>query len=181
MRKFKTILTLIFAFNFLAAFVHKDRIERPTTYQFVFQNQDTIKLNRPSDSLLKAYSDDIVNGKRKLLSAELLFATGETLTFKTEGKKWTEIKIADGKNAISISSKTIEEVSEIHFATIALLWDGNDKRAFSANYFYIQFDVGTEKSFTKYPYLQLSFSDKKYAKTIIWRQISENSKQWTDF
>lgn len=181
MRKTKTILILIFAFNFLVAFGHKDRIERPTTYLFVFLNQDTIKLSNPSDSVLKVYSNDIVNGKRKLQSAGLLFATGETMTFKNDGKNWTEIKIADGKKVIPVPDTTIKKIMEIHFATIALLWDGKDKRALSANYFYIRFDIGTEKSFGKYPYLQLSFFEKIYMKAIVWRQVSENSKQWTDF
>jgi hypothetical protein len=181
MRKIKAILTLIFVLYFLDAFAHKDRIERPTTYQFVFQNQDTIKLSNPSNSLLKSYSDSIVNGKRKLQSAKLSFATGETLTLKNDGKNWTEIKIADGKKVITIPDSIIKKISKIHFATIALLWDGNDKQAFSASYFYLQFDIGTLKAFNKYPYLQLSFSEKTFRKAIIWRQISENSKQWTDY
>ena len=181
MRKIKTILTLICALNFFVAFAHKDRIERPISYQFVFQNQDTIKLSNPSDSVLKSFSDDIVNGKKKLQSAELLFATGETLTFKNNGNNWTEIKIAYGKKVIIIPDTTIKKISEIHLATVALLWNGNDKQAFSASYFYIQLDIGTETSFDKFPYLQLSFSEKIFNKAIIWRQISENSKQWTDF
>ena len=181
MRKITTILTLIFALNFFVAFAHKDRIERPTTYQFVFQNKDTIKLSNPSDSLLKSFSDHIVNGKRKLQSAELFFATGETMTFKNDGKKWTDIKITDGKKVISIPDTTIEKISEIHFASIALLWDGNDKQAFSASYFYIRFDIGIEKAFDKYPELNFSFSDQKFSKSIVWKQISENSKQWTDY
>ena len=181
MRKIKTILTLIFALNFFVAFAHKDRIERPTTYLFVFQNQDTIKLSNPSDSLLKSYSDDIVTGKRKLKSVELLFATGERMTFTNDGKNWMEIKIADSKKVITIPDTTIKKISEIHFATVALLWNGNDKQAFSSSYFYIRFDLGTEKSYNKYPELHLSFSGQKFSKSIIWQQISENSKQWTDF
>jgi len=181
MRKIKTILTLIFVLNFFVAFAHKDRIERPIAYQFVFQNQDTINLSNPSDFLLKSYSDDIVNGKRKLQSAKLLFATGETVTFKNDGKNWTDIKIAYDKKVITIPDTTIKKISEIHFATVALLWNGNDKQAFSSSYFSIRFDIGTEKSFDKYPELNLSFAGQKFSKSIIWRQVSENSKQWTDF
>ncbi len=181
MKKNKIILTLIFVLNFFVAFTHKDRIERPKNYQFVFQNQDTIKLSNPSDSLLKSYSDDIVNGKRQLKSAELLFSTSEKMTFTNDGKNWTEITIADGKKMISIPDTTIIKISEIHFETVALLWNGNDKQAFSASYFYIRFDIGKEKAFDKYPELILSFSGLKFFKSIIWRQISENSKQRTDF
>lgn len=181
MRKTKYILTLIFALNFLTGFALKDRIERPTTYQFVFQNQDTIKLSNPSDSLLQTYSNDIVNRKRKLQSVKLLFATGETMTFKTNGTNWTEIKIADGNKVITIPDTTIKKISEIHFATIALLWNGNDKQAFNASYFYVRFEIGTVKDFNKYPELNLSFSRQKFSKAIVWRQISGNSKQWKDF
>lgn len=182
MRHLKTILTIVvFGLTISNAFAHKDRIERPTTYQFVFQNQDTIKLSNPSDSLLKSYSNDIVNGKRKLQSAQLLFATGETMTFKNNGTNWTEINIADSKKVITIPDSTIKKISEIHFATIALLWDGNDKNAFSASYFYVRFDTGTEKNFNKYPELNLSFSEQKFSKAIVWRQITDNSKQWSDF
>ena len=174
-------MTLVFGLNFLVTFAHKDRIERPNAYQFVFQNQDTIRLENPSDSVLKAYSQDIINSKRKLVSAKLLFATGETMTFKYDGKKWTEIKITDGKKVINIPDTTIVKISEIHFSTIALLWNGNVKQAFSASYFYIRFDIGVEKTFDKYPELNLSFSGQQFSKSIIWRQISENSKQWTNF
>jgi hypothetical protein len=66
LRKIKTILTVIFALNIFVAFAHKDRIERPKSYQFVFQNNDTIRLDNPSDSLLKVYNNDIVTGKKKL-------------------------------------------------------------------------------------------------------------------
>jgi hypothetical protein len=175
------MLTLVFALSFFVAVAHKDRIERPIMYQFIFQNQDTIKLSNPSDSLLKSYNDEIVNGKRKLKSAELLFATGERMTLTNDGKNWSEIIITDGKKVISIPDTTIKKISEIHFATVALLWDGNDEKAFGASYFYILFYTGTEKSFGKYPELNLSFSGQKLSGAIIWRQINETSKQWTDF
>ena len=179
--KRKIMLTLIFAINFLVAFAHRDRFERPITYQFVFQNHKPITLDNPSDSVLKVYSDDIVSGERKLVSAELVFSTGEILTLKNDGVKWTEIKISYGKKVISVPNTTIEKIPKIHFMTIALLWDGRDKNAFGASYFYIQFDIGTEKSFKKYPYLELFFRNETFYETKIWRQISENSKQWTDF
>jgi len=181
MRKIRIILTLVFALNFFFAFAHKDRIERPTTFRFVFQNQDVITLDNPSDSVLKVYSSEIVSGKRKLETVELLFSTGETLIFKNNGKKWTEINILYGKKIVSIPNTTIEKISEIHLATVALLWDGNYEKAFIASYFYIRFEVGTEKSFDKYPYLELFFRNKTFEKAKITRQTSERSYQWTDF
>lgn len=165
----------------MTSFAHKDRIERPSMYRFVFQNQDTIIFSTHSDSLLKSYSDDMVNGKRTLQSANLFFSTGEIITFITNGTNWTEINITDGKNVISIPDSTIKKISEIHFATVALLWDGNEKQAFTSSYFYVCFDIGTFKDFNKYSELNLNFTGQKFSKAIVWRQISENSKQWKDF
>jgi hypothetical protein len=181
MKKIRIILTFLLALNFSGVFAHRDRIERPITYRFVFQNQNLIVLSNPSDSVLKVYSNDIENGKRKLISAELLFSTGEILTFKNDGAKWTEISISYDKKVINIPNRIIEKISEIHFMTIALLWDGIDKNAFDASYFYIRFDIGTKKSFNKYPYLELFFRSKTFNGAKITRQINENSTQWADF
>lgn len=107
-RKMKIILTILFGFHFIVAFAHKDRIERPQTCQFVFQNRDTIRLDNPSDSVLKVYSDQLINGKRKLATAKFLFATGEIVTFTFDGKNWTAIKVTDGKKIISIPETTLK-------------------------------------------------------------------------
>ena len=113
--------------------------------------------------------------------SELLFSTGEKLVFKKNKSNWIEIKISDNNKTIIIPRSVIEKISDIHLSTVSLVWNGAYKNAFSANYFYIQFNIDKKTSFGQYPYLQLNFSGKKYLKTIIWRQISENSKQWKDF
>lgn len=175
------LLSFLFAFNFSVAFAHKDRIERPKTYQFIFQDKDTVKLDNPSDATLKIYNDDIVNGNRKLMNVQLLFATGETISMKNNGTEWTEMNITNGKKVISIPYATIKKIPQIHFMTIGLLWNGDYKRSFEANYFYIRFDIGKEKSFDQYPNLELNFSDRKYKSAEIWRQVSENAKQESNF
>lgn len=177
----KIILTIIFLLNSYIAFANKDRIERPKAYCFVFQNHDTVQLDNSANSILNAYNDDIVNGKRKLVKAILSFKTGETITFCNDGNKWTNIKISDGKMEICIPDTTIEKISEIHFATVALLWEGSDKQAFSAGYFYIRFEIGTEKKFNQYPELNLIFRENKFSNSTIWRQISKRMKQSIDF
>ena len=173
-----TILTLIFAWTSVSA--HKDRIEKPKTYKLTFLDGQTITLNN-DNSNLTTYCKDIVEGKRKLIKAELTFATGETLTFESDGDKWTKIQIADKKKEIIIPDSTLKKIPVVHFQTIALLWDGSDEKAFSASYSYVRFDIGHEKSFNEYPELHLSFSDKEFAKSEVWQKTSENSKQRADY
>jgi len=172
-----TILTFILAWT--SVYAHKDRIEKPKTYRLTFQDGHNVTLHN-TDNSLTTYCNDIVNGKRKLIKAELIFSTGETLTFEGNGSKWTSIHIADNKNKIYVPDLTIEKIPVIHFQTIALLWDGRDEKAFKASYFYISFDIGNEKAFNEYPELHLSFSDNKYVNSEVWRQTSENSKQRGD-
>lgn len=181
MMRLLTLCTgLIFIFAMTTAFAHKDRIEKPKSYRFTFLGGQTIILDNTNASLT-TYCNDITNGKRKLLTAELTFGTGEVLTFESDGDKWKGIKISYGKRQFIIPELTIKKIPAVHFATVALLWDGLDERAFSASYFYIEFDIGVEKSFNVYPQLHLSFSGNEFSKSIVWKQVSRNSKQWTEF
>lgn len=172
------ILTLIFVWTTVSA--HQDRIAKPKKYKLTFLDGKTVTLsNRNSD--LTTYCKDIVDGKRKLIKAELTFATGEMLIFESDGDKWTKIQIADKMEEIIIPDLTLNKIPVIHFQTIALLWDGTHKKAFSARYFYVRFDIGNDKLFNEYPELHLSFSNNQFAKSEIWRKISENSKQGADY
>jgi hypothetical protein len=172
-----TILTFILAWTSVSA--HKDRIEKPKTYLLTFQDGQTITLDY-TDNSLTTYCNDIVNGKRKLIKAELNFSTGETLTFEGTGSKWTSIQITDNKNKISVPDLTIGKIPVIHFQTVALLWDGRDEKAFSASYFYLRFGIGVEQAFDTFPELHLFFSDKRFTKSEVWRQTSKNSRQRGD-
>lgn len=169
-----TILTFILAWTSVSA--HKDRIEKPKTYQLTFQDGQNVILDY-TDNSLTTYCNDIVTGKRKLIKAELKFGTGETLTFEGNGSKWTTIQIADNKHKISVPDLTIEKIPVIHFQTIALLWDGRDEKALKASYFYIRLNIGHEKKFNEYPELHLIFSDNRFVKSEVWRPTGENSKQ----
>lgn len=172
-----TILILIFAWTPVSA--HKDRIEKPRTYRLTFLDGQEITIDS-NNSTLTTYCKDIVDGQRKLIKAQLIFSTGETITFEGNGDNWTKIKIADGKKEINIPELTLMKIPVIHFQTIALLWDGRDAKAFKASYFYIRFDIGNEKSFNEYPELHLSFSGNEFVKSEVWLQTSENSKQRGD-
>jgi len=173
--------TLSFIFARTSTSAHKDRIEKPKTYKFTFLEGQAIVLDNSNDSTLTTYCNDFVNGKRKLIRAELIFSTGEILTFEGNGDKWTKIQISDAKKEFMVPEPTIKKIPVVHFATIALLWDGRDDKAFKASYFYIQFDIGTVKSFSEYPELNLSFSGNEFSNATVWRQTSENSRQWADF
>jgi hypothetical protein len=181
MRQIKTILTIIFFLSFLGAYPNKDRGSIPVTFIFIFQNNDTTKLNNPSDSLLRIYSDDIINHRKELIKTELSFKSGEILTLKTEGSRWTSIIISDGKMEISIPDTIIEKISEIHFNTVWLAWSSNSEKAFTAGYFYLRFEIGKERSFYHYPELKLYFSEQKYTKATITRQVDINKRRDSDF
>ncbi len=161
-------------------YAHKDRIERPIQFKFIFDNQDTLLLNDSDKVSLDSISMDFVNGVKNLDVAIITFETGEQITFKYNDSIIDVIKIVDNKKVLTVPKGTVDKLQKIHFKSIALLWDGRDKKAFSANYFMIQFDIDTTKDFGKYPYVQLNFSDLKFNNAVIWRQISENSKQWRD-
>jgi hypothetical protein len=162
-------------------FAHKDRIEKPKTYKLTFQDGQTVSFDNTDNSSLISYGNDIANGKRKLVKAELSFRTGEILTFEGDGSKWTRIQIADSKNQIDVPNVTTEKIPIIHIQSIALLWDGRDEKAFKASYFYVSVDIGTEKPFNRHHELHLFFFDKKFSKSEVWRQTSENSKQRAEF
>lgn len=180
--RYKQLLgTFVLLFSLSFVYAHKDRIEKPKIYRFIFQGNDTINLSNPNDSLLKVYCDQIINHKKYLIEVQLTFNTKEKLNFNYKNNKLETIRIFNKDVVFIVPKETINKISEINFQTLAFLWDGNYKSAFEANYFYIQFDIGTEKSFDKLPYVQLFFSGKKFSKSIIWRQISENTKQWEDF
>ena len=180
MKQILIILTSILTLATTNIYAHKDRIERPIEYIFIFQNNDTFTIKSQNDSLLQSINLDIVNHKRELVETQLSFETGEKIIFKYENSKMTSIRIERDNTKIFVPKETIEKITEVHFLTISLLWDGDYKKAFEASYFYIQFDMGTEKSYDKYPYVQLSFLDNEFSKSIIWRQINENSKQWKE-
>lgn len=178
----KKILILFTALILLMtnAYAHKDRIERPIKYRFVFANQDTLFLVDTNQILLNSINTEIINGKRKLDEIQLTFKTGELINIKYIDSKLTSIKINDSKKIAIVPKETVDKIETIHFLTIALLWDGQFEKAFGANYFIIQFDSGIKADYGKYPYIQINFSDNKFTNAIIWRQISENSKQWKE-
>lgn len=164
----KYTLLLLLLFSVVSAHAHLNRSEKPKSMIFIFQNKDTLRLNNADDSLRKAYNHYIIQQRKKLREVRLTFEAGETLTVTADKHKWTAIKITDGKHEVSIPDSTLRKLTEIHFATLSLVWSGSESRPFGNGYFYIRFDMGTKKTFNRYSWLNLIIADYRYSKALIW-------------
>jgi hypothetical protein len=160
--------------------VHKDRIERVRMVQFVFQNHDTVNVDAKNQKALELYSKHIIQGERILIAACAYFGTGEKVLIEYENLRPSVIKIVEGRNEGVVPKSTIDNIKEIHFHTIALLWEGSYERATDASYYYIQFDVGEKKIHGRYPSVALTFQKHAFIKASIEIQISRNSSQRSD-
>jgi hypothetical protein len=181
MRKLIPFALIYSISSFTIGFAYADGYEKPKYYKFIYQNGDSIILNAPNDSLLKLISDEIINRKMILNEAFMIFESGEKIIFDYDNNLLITIKMVDLRNEANVPKETIDKIPEIHFETVTLFWIGTVPKAFDAGYFNIQFDIGKVKYFNQYPYLEMVFANKKYARTVIWKQNSENTKQWSDF
>jgi hypothetical protein len=169
------ILFAILMFAIPDVLAHKDRIERPTTMKFLFENGAHVNLTNADKSEIESYSKDILKGNRILRTAELKFATGETIIFTYEHSVLASITITAGKKEAIVPKTTIDKIKDICFNTIALLWDGREQKAFSSSYFYIQFNVGKSALFNSYPYIELFFEKGGFSRAKI-----STAKRWSD-
>jgi len=176
MKKFTFIFTAILM---LCSFSpeHKDRIEKPTSFEFTFENNTKVLIVSEQVRRLKTYNDNIVTHKLKLKSANVSFKTGEKISFTHDGKNWKAITITDQKRQMSVSKKILNKIAEIDFTTLSLSWPGEAEKAFDSKYLYIRCGVGTKKTFDKLPTLQLSFTRHKFSGAEIWTQVDENTTQ----
>lgn len=177
----QNLFILIFLLCTLTSFANKNRIEKPQTYTFIFKNGDTVTLKNPTDSVLQVFSNDILIHKKPLNEAYLNFKTGEVLVLKTSGESWIAIKVRINNKEIEVPEGKLRKINEIHFTSIALLWNGRYESATAAQAFHIQFDIGTIKSFDKYPNLKLYFTANRFDEAEIWRQTDESTTQWSKF
>ena len=80
---------------------HKDRIERPVRYQFIFANNDSVNIDNSKSIGLKKISKEILTNKRYIKNVSVWFKTGEILTF--------EYKDLELKNmSLKYQTKTLE-------------------------------------------------------------------------
>jgi hypothetical protein len=169
---------LIFAFT--KGYSNQDMSAKPTWYTFIFTSGDTVILKNPTDEALAIINSDISSHKRILTEAQLLFTKSQKIVFKYEQAKLVSISIIANNKETAMPKNTIGRIKEVYFQTLSIVWDGSDKNAFNANFFYIQFHIGPEKSFGKYPYVQLKFLDHKYVKSTLWSQANESSLRFRD-
>lgn len=180
MKNIKIILTIILILTYVGIYAHKDRIEKPQSFKFIFENNEVVKLNS-SDLQLKIICNDIVSRKRKLIEAQLTYTSGEIITAKYDGQNWTSIKISNRSENIYIPKNILKKITEIHFSTLNLLWPGEKKSAFNSSYFYIKFEIGTVKYFNELPNLSINFEKKKYSSSEIWKKVDKNSREGSNF
>jgi hypothetical protein len=60
----KTVLIAIFLIVSSSTYAGSDRIERPKTFPFIFQNGDTVILNNPNSSFLRLIMIVVFDTKR---------------------------------------------------------------------------------------------------------------------
>ncbi|WP_026705226.1 hypothetical protein [Flavobacterium soli] len=180
MRNIKPIFTIILILTFANIYANKDRIEKPESFKFVFENNEVVNLNS-GDSKLKTVCDEIVSQKRKLIEAQLTYKTGEIMTAKYDGKNWSSIKISYNGEEISVPKKKLKKITEIHFSTLNLIWSSDNEVAFNSSYFFLDFEIGTVKYYNKLPSLSIIFEEKKFSNCVIEKQVEENVTKSYDF
>ena len=180
MRTIKSILTTILMLTFANIYANKDRIEKPKSFKFTFEKNEVINLSF-SDPRLGMYCDEIVNKKKKLVEAQLTYETGEIITVKYNGKKWTSITISYKDEDLSVPKKVLKKITEIHFSTLNLDWSSDNEIAFYSSYFFIEFDLGIVKSFNKLPQLNINFEKMKFSNCVIWKPVDEKSIHVAEF
>jgi lipopolysaccharide export LptBFGC system permease protein LptF len=178
MKKLASICLLLVSFVSLSFKPSpKDKVSYPSSYEFTFDNGVKTVIVSKQDTRLKRYNDGISAHRLKPKTILLVFASGEKINFKTDGKKWTAINISYQKSELAVPKKVLDKISEIDLTTVCLLWSADKEKAFDSKYFYIKCDTGTKKSFNKLPSLQLNFKNKKFSGAEIWTQIDENNTQ----
>ena len=92
----KYLLPFVLLLSAITTLAHHNKTISANEYVFIFQKHDTLRLSHPTDSMLKAANQYVIQHRKGLLEAHLFFETGETLTFTHNKLHWTSIKITDG-------------------------------------------------------------------------------------
>ena len=159
----------------LSASAHQDRIEKPRSWVFYFENGEQLTIGNDQELLIKT-TEQIVRGKA-LKKVQINFGTGESLHFAYENGQLIGITTQYENTVLKVPEEVIGKLTRVHFSSVSLLWDGRDKKAFTASYFYFSFDMGTEKHFGKFIEVGLVFEDQQFLKASTKTPISENSIQ----
>lgn len=180
MKSIKSIFTIILILTCTNIYANKDRIEKPKSFKFTFENNEVVSLNF-GDSKLELLCNDIVNRKRKLIEAELTYKTGEIVVVKYDQKKLSSIKISYNGEEISVPKKKLKKITEIHFPTLNLIWSSDNEVAFNSFNFALEFEIGTVKYYNKLPRLSIIFEEKKCSNCVLEKQVEQNATKMFNF
>jgi len=108
------------------------------------------------------------------------FKTGERATFVISNSLVTAITLHIGSTDYAVPAAQCAKLRDIRFESVTLLWNGSDKSAAKADYFYLRFDMGTEsaKAFGELPRVQLMFRAGKFAETTVTKKTAKDT--WQD-
>ena len=179
MKKFKFILFTIVFFTFGAIYAHKDRVSFPEKFVFVLKSKEVVRF-KSNDLKLNEFCEGVVDKKIEILKAEIYFKTGETVTIEFDGINWTIFKISFKDKSLYVPQNKLQKIPEIHFLTLNLVWSG-ESNAFNSHYLYLTLDIGTKRSFNVFPNLELHFENRKFSRSEVWMQTSENSRHGKAF
>lgn len=174
MKNIKMIFLIFTLFAFGVIYAHKDRVEIPQRLVFILKSKEVIRFES-ADSKLEEFCEEIVGGKKEISEVQLYYKTGEVVTVQNDGKNWKLFKITFKGKTLYVPQDKLKKIPEIHFSTLNLFWSG-ERNAFNSHYLCLRFDIGTKRSFDVLPNLELHFENRKFTKSEIWAQTSENSR-----
>ncbi|MCF6132225.1 hypothetical protein [Flavobacterium wongokense] len=174
----KPVLLLILFLSLGNAYANKNRIERPQTYKFTLDNKEVVTF-KASDPLIASYCDEIASGQIKIIEAELTYKTGEIITARYNGNDWLSINIAYNGEYATVPKMVLKKITTIRFNTLNILWGQDDKKAFEASSFFIQFEMGFVPVYQKLPKVDISFKKHIFSEAGVWTEQSNGSIKWS--
>ncbi|WP_427873848.1 hypothetical protein [Flavobacterium sp. MMS24-S5] len=130
--------------------------------------------------MIQKFSKEIVRKKIEISEVQLYYKTGEIITVQSDGVNWILFKITFKGQSLYVSQEKLKKIKEINFSTLNLFWSG-ESNAFNSHYLCLRFDIGTQSSFGVFPNLELHFENRKFSRSEVWTQTSENSRHGKTF
>ena len=108
------------------------------------------------------------------------FKTGEYVAFVISKGTISAVTLHVGATDFCVPKKECDKLKDVHFETVALLWDGESASAAKASYFFLQFDMGSERKrgFGELPRVQLVFEKGKFYEATVTKKIAQDT--WQD-
>ncbi len=108
------------------------------------------------------------------------FKTGETATLAISDSAIASVTLHVGAADYTVPQGVCAKLRDIRFETVSLLWNGSFECASKADYFYLRFDMGSERarSFGELPRVQLRFRDAKFADATVMKKSAKDTWQY---